>query len=64
MELFRTFSPRLVFPMHVMAGGPMYIDFEKGWKSKLPDLSIAIPMKMGERFEYKDNEKGKTKEAK
>jgi len=50
MELFRTFSPRLVVPMHVMAGGAMYIDFEKGWKSKLPDLSVAVPMKMGERF--------------
>ena len=50
MELFRGFLPRLVFPMHVTAGGAMYIDFEKGWKSKIPDLSIAIPSKMGDRF--------------
>jgi L-ascorbate metabolism protein UlaG (beta-lactamase superfamily) len=55
MELFQTFSPSLVIPMHVMAGGTMYIDFEKGWKSKLPDLSIAVPMSMGEKFEYEDN---------
>jgi L-ascorbate metabolism protein UlaG (beta-lactamase superfamily) len=55
MELFRKFSPRLVFPMHVTAGAAMYTDFEKAWKSKIHDLSIALPEKMGERFVLERN---------
>jgi len=50
MELFRRFSPRLVIPMHAKAGDAMYRDFERAWKSKVPGLSVAIPMKMGEMF--------------
>ena len=50
LELFRKFSPRLVLPMHARAGDAMYRDFEKAWKSKIPGLSVAVPMKMGERF--------------
>jgi L-ascorbate metabolism protein UlaG (beta-lactamase superfamily) len=50
LELFRKFSPRLVLPMHARAGDAMYRDFEKAWRSKVPGLSVAIPMKMGERF--------------
>jgi L-ascorbate metabolism protein UlaG (beta-lactamase superfamily) len=63
-ELFRQFSPCLVFPMHVTAGAPMYTDFERIWTSRIPGLSVAIPKKMGERFEYENNDKGKMKEAK
>jgi hypothetical protein len=37
--------------MHVAAGGQMYIDFEKAWKSRLPGLNIFIPHAMGQRFE-------------
>lgn len=50
--LFREFSPRLVFPMHAKAGDTIYVDFEKAWKSKIPDLPISLPRKMGERFDY------------
>jgi hypothetical protein len=41
--------------MHVTAGGAMYTDFEKAWRSKIPGLSIAIPGKMGERFVLERN---------
>lgn len=52
MELSREFSPRLVFPMHAKSGDAMYGGFEKTSKSKVPGLSVGIPKKMGERFEY------------
>jgi L-ascorbate metabolism protein UlaG (beta-lactamase superfamily) len=51
-ELFRRFSPQFVFPMHVVAGGAMYLDFEKVWKERIPSLSIGVPRMMGERFTY------------
>jgi L-ascorbate metabolism protein UlaG (beta-lactamase superfamily) len=58
MELFRRFSPRMVFPMHATAGAQMYKDFAKEWKKKIPDLNIAIPSKMGELFICRKNRRG------
>lgn len=56
MELFKRFSPRMVFPMHVTAGAQMYKDFAKEWKKKIPDLNVAIPSKLGELFTYLQEE--------
>ena len=55
MELFRRFTPRLVFPMHATAGSQMYTDFSNAWKEKITDLRIAIPVKMGEKVIYKQD---------
>lgn len=57
-ELFRRFSPRLVFPMHATAGDPMYTDFEKVWNSRTPGLHILVPRKMGELFDFRRNKTG------
>ncbi len=56
MELFKRFSPRMVFPMHATAGAQMYKDFAKEWKKKIPELNVAIPSKLGELFIYLQEE--------
>jgi L-ascorbate metabolism protein UlaG (beta-lactamase superfamily) len=52
-ELIRRFSPRLMFPMHATAGSDMYREFQRVWVERHPDLSIAIPMRMGEWFAFR-----------
>ena len=56
LELFRRFSPRLVFPMHAAAGSAKYREVEQGWKSQIPRLPISIPGKMGEQFLFEQGE--------
>jgi L-ascorbate metabolism protein UlaG (beta-lactamase superfamily) len=55
-DFFRKFKVSAAFPMHAIAGDAMYLDFQKVFKNKFPELSIHLPMKIGQRFVY---EKGR-----
>lgn len=52
VDFFGKFDVQAVFPMHVQAGGAMYLDFQKSFQAKFPGLRIFVPMKMGQRFVY------------
>jgi len=51
-DLFKKFRVSAAFPMHVTAGDPMYLDFQKAFMSEFPGLAIHVPMKMGQKFTY------------
>lgn len=52
VELFRTFTPKAVFPMHAQAGDRMYVGFQKAYEAKVPGLSVFIPRRLGEQFVF------------
>jgi len=52
LDLFEKFSIGIVFPMHVQAGGSRYLEFRNAIQAKVPGLSVRVPMRMGERFDY------------
>ncbi len=52
IDFFTKFRVQAVFPMHVQAGDAMYLAFQKVFSSRFPGLSIHVPMKLGEKFEY------------
>jgi L-ascorbate metabolism protein UlaG (beta-lactamase superfamily) len=54
LDFFKKFKVGAVFPMHVQAGGAMYLDFQKSFQAKFPGLSIHVPMKMGQKFVFHD----------
>ena len=54
LDFFRKFKVGAVFPMHVQAGGAMYLDFQKSFQAKFSGLPIYIPMKMGQKFVFQD----------
>ena len=51
-DFFKKFRVRAAFPMHVQAGNPMYLGFQKAFQAAFPGLSIQVPMSMGQRFVY------------
>jgi hypothetical protein len=51
--LFERFTPKAVFPMHAEAGARMYREFADAFSARLPGLSITVPEKLGDRFEYR-----------
>jgi L-ascorbate metabolism protein UlaG (beta-lactamase superfamily) len=53
-DLFERFKPGAVFPMHAEAGARMYHEFAKTFGARIPGLSIMVPEKLGDRFEYRD----------
>jgi L-ascorbate metabolism protein UlaG (beta-lactamase superfamily) len=50
--LLSKFHVRAAFPMHVQAGGEMYLDFQKDLRTLFPETPVFIPMRMGQRFVY------------
>lgn len=54
LDFFGKFDVRAAFPMHVQAGGAMYLDFQKSFQAKFPGLSIHVPMEMGQKFVFAD----------
>jgi len=54
LDFFKKFKVGAVFPMHVQAGGAMYLDFQKSFQAKFPGLPIHVPMKMGQKFVFAD----------
>jgi hypothetical protein len=40
--------------MHTQAGDAMYLNFQKAFQAKFPGLSIYVPMKMGQKFVYRN----------
>ena len=55
-DFFKKFRVAAAFPMHVTAGDPMYLGFQKAFQAAFPGLAIHVPMKMGQKFV---SEKGK-----
>ncbi len=53
LQLFGKFNIRAVFPMHAQAGDSRYMEFRTVFQAKMAGLPILVPMKMGERFEYR-----------
>ena len=51
-DLFERFKPRAVFPMHAEAGARMYQEFATAFRARIPGLSVMVPEKLGDRFEY------------
>jgi L-ascorbate metabolism protein UlaG (beta-lactamase superfamily) len=54
LDFFKKFKVGAVFPMHVQAGGAMYLDFQKSFQAKFPGLSIHVPMTMGQKFVFQE----------
>ena len=54
LDFFGKFDVRAAFPMHVQAGGAMYLEFQKVFQAKFPGLSIHVPMVMGQKFVIAD----------
>jgi L-ascorbate metabolism protein UlaG (beta-lactamase superfamily) len=54
LDFFSKFDVRAAFPMHVQAGGAMYLEFQKIFQAKFPGLSIHVPMEMGQKFVFAD----------
>jgi L-ascorbate metabolism protein UlaG (beta-lactamase superfamily) len=52
--LFTKFRVRAAFPIHVQAGGAMYLDFQKAFKAKFPGLPVYVPLSMGHRFVFRN----------
>jgi L-ascorbate metabolism protein UlaG (beta-lactamase superfamily) len=52
--LLSKFRVRAAFPMHVAAGGQMYLDFQKDFRAEFPDTPVFVPMRMGQRFVYEN----------
>jgi L-ascorbate metabolism protein UlaG (beta-lactamase superfamily) len=52
-ELFERFKPGAIFPMHAEAGARMYHEFAEAFRARMPELSVAVPEKLGDRFEYR-----------
>lgn len=50
LDFFKKFKVGAAFPMHVQAGGAMYLDFQKAFQAKFLGLSIQVPMRMGQKF--------------
>jgi L-ascorbate metabolism protein UlaG (beta-lactamase superfamily) len=53
-DLFKRFRVRAAFPMHAQAGDAMYLNFQKTFQAKFPGLPIHVPMKMGQKFVYRN----------
>jgi len=51
-DLFKKFRVGAVFPMHVTAGGAMYLDFQKAVRADFPGVDVRVPMRMGQQFTY------------
>ena len=51
--LFERFKPRAVFPMYAEAGARMYKEFADAFSTRLPGLSVMVPERLGDRFEYR-----------
>ena len=56
IDLFQRFDHRAIFPMHDSAEKGRYAEFESVYLSRLPDLSIYSPQKIGERFHFRDGQ--------
>jgi L-ascorbate metabolism protein UlaG (beta-lactamase superfamily) len=56
LDFFKKFKVGAVFPMHVQAGGAMYLEFQTSFQARFPGLRIHVPMKMGQKFVF-DNGK-------
>jgi L-ascorbate metabolism protein UlaG (beta-lactamase superfamily) len=54
LDFFGKFDVRAAFPIHVRAGDPRYLEFQKIFQAKFPGLSIHVPMEMGQRFVFAD----------
>jgi len=54
LDFFKKFKVGAVFPMHVQAGGAMYLDFQKSFQARFPGLSIHVPMIMGQKFVFEN----------
>jgi hypothetical protein len=52
LDLFQRFQHGAIFPTHDTAGDSGYAEFERVYLSKLPDLPIFSPRRLGERFLY------------
>ena len=52
LDFFKKFRVGAAFPMHVQAGGAMYLDFQKEFQARFPGLAIHVPMRMGQKFFY------------
>lgn len=52
LDLFKKFRVKAAFPMHVQAGDPMYLNFQKIFQAKFPGLPIHVPMTMGQKFVF------------
>ena len=52
LDFFKKFRVGAAFPMHVQAGGAMYLDFQKDFQARFPGLAIHVPMTMGHKFFY------------
>jgi L-ascorbate metabolism protein UlaG (beta-lactamase superfamily) len=52
LDFFKKFRVGAAFPLHVQAGGAMYLGFQKDFQERFPGLVIRVPMKMGQRFDY------------
>jgi L-ascorbate metabolism protein UlaG (beta-lactamase superfamily) len=53
-DFFKKFQVRAAFPIHVQAGGDMYLDFQKVFQAKFPGLPIHVPMGLGQKFVYRN----------
>jgi L-ascorbate metabolism protein UlaG (beta-lactamase superfamily) len=53
-DFFGKFKVGAAFPMHVTAGSPMYLEFQKAFQSLFPGLAVHVPMKMGETFVFEN----------
>ncbi len=53
-DFFRKFKVGAAFPMHVRAGDAMYLEFQKVFQAGFPGLAIHVPMKMGQKFIYRN----------
>lgn len=51
-DFFRKFSVRAAFPMHAQAGDAMYLDFQKAFQAKFPELPIFVPAAMGQKWVF------------
>lgn len=52
-DLLERFRPKAVFPMHAEAGAQMYREFADAFRQRVPGIPIAIPERLGQRFEYR-----------
>ena len=59
VDFFNKFRVKAAFPMHVQAGGAMYLEFQKTFQAKFPGLSIHVPMEVGQRFVFADGKVAK-----
>jgi L-ascorbate metabolism protein UlaG (beta-lactamase superfamily) len=54
LDLFTRFEHGAVFPTHDTAGGSGYAAFEQVFRAQVPGLAIHVPLRVGERFVYRE----------